>query len=329
MLGRKARRRKAKTLNDMSLISVLSFIAAALATQGLYWIAWRSRRAQSSIKRRLELSKEGGTAHGALNALRDERGLVEFESLRLRRYNDFLAQTGLRLDRNLLLLSTFTLNALLFVVVGLIFGYHAWSFMTATVFAVLCIVLFFKVVRQRRIGRFAELLPDSIDVIVRGLRAGYPLPAALDLVAKEMPDPVGTEFRLTSDEISFGQDIRAAIDNLYRRVGQDDLLFLIMAVNVQSQTGGNLAEILSSLSRLLRNRAKVKMKVRALSADGRMSAVVLSLIPFILFGLIALISPSYFGEVRDHPLIVPALIYATISLVLGNIVMYRMVNFKF
>ena len=317
-------------MNDISLILVLSFIAAALATQGLYWIGWRSHRAQSSIKRRLALSKEGGgTMHGAPNALRDERGLAEFENPRLRRYNDFLAQTGLRLDRNLLLLSSFTLNALLFVVLGLIFGYHAWSFMTAMFFAVLCIVLFFKIVRQRRIGRFAELLPDSIDVIVRGLRASYPLPAALDLVAKEMPDPVGTEFRLTSDEISFGQDIRAAIDNLYRRVGQEDLLFLIMAVNVQSQTGGNLAEILSSLSRLLRNRAKVKMKVRALSADGRMSAVVLSLIPFILFGLIALISPSYFGEVRDHPLVVPALIYATISLVLGNIVMYRMVNFKF
>jgi tight adherence protein B len=317
-------------LNDISLILVLSFIAAALATQGLYWIGWRSHRAQSSIKRRLALSKEGGgTMHGAPNALRDERGLAEFESPRLRRYNDFLAQTGLRLDRNLLLLSTFTLNALLFVVLGLIFGYHAWSFMIAMVFAVLCIVLFFKIVRQRRIGRFAELLPDSIDVIVRGLRASYPLPAALDLVAKEMPDPLGTEFRLTSDEISFGQDIRAAIDNLYRRVGQEDLLFLIVAVNVQSQTGGNLAEILSSLSRLLRNRAKVKMKVRALSADGRMSAIVLSLIPFILFGLITLISPSYFGEVRDHPLVVPALIYATISLVLGNIVMYRMVNFKF
>jgi len=316
-------------LNEVALISILLFIAVALGTQGLYWLLWRSRRAQSSIKRRLALSKPGAGAHGVPNALRDERGLAEFESPRLRRYNDFLAQTGLRLDRNLLLAVTFTLAALLFTLLGLVFGYGALTFGTAMLFAVLFIGLFFKIVRQRRIGRFAELLPDSIDVLVRGLRAGYPLPAALDLVAQEMPDPVGTEFRLTSDEISFGQDIRTAIDNLYRRVGQDDLLFLIMAVNVQSQTGGNLAEILAGLSRLLRNRAKVSMKVRALSADGRMSAVVLSLIPFILFGLIALISPSYFGEVRDHPLVMPALIYATVSLVLGNIVMYRMVNFKF
>lgn len=316
-------------MSDVSLISVLLFIAVALATQGLYWIAWRTRRAQSSIKRRLALSKEGAASPGALNALRDERGLADFENPQLRRCNDFLAQTGLRFDRNLLLISMFALNGLLFVVLGLVFGYGAWTFFSAMFLAVAVIVLFFKIVRQRRIGRFAELLPDSIDVIVRGLRAGYPLPAALDLVGEEMPDPVGTEFRLISNEISFGQDIRTAIDNLYRRVGQDDLLFLIMAVNVQSQTGGNLAEILAGLSRLLRNRAKVNLKVRALSADGRMSAVVLSLIPFILFGLISLISPSYFGEVRDHPLIVPALIYAVISLGVGNVVMYRMVNFKF
>jgi tight adherence protein B len=316
-------------MSDGSLISVLFFVAVALATQGLYWIAWRSRRTQRSIKRRLALSKESAGREGGLNTLRDERGFGEFDNPRLRRYGDFLAQTGLRLDRNLLLLSGFTLTALLFVGLGVVFGSGVWSFLTAMLLAVLIIGLFFKIVRQRRIARFAGLLPDSIDVIVRGLRAGYPLPAALDLVAKEMPEPVGMEFRLTTEEISFGQDIRIAIDNLYRRVGQDDLLFLIMAVNVQSQTGGNLAEILGSLSRLLRNRAKVNMKVRALSADGRMSAVVLSLIPFILFGVISLISPSYFGEVRDHPLVIPALIYAAISLLLGNVVMYRMVNFKF
>src|SRR3977135_4015730 len=127
---------------------------------------------------------------------------------------------------------------------------------------------------------------------------------------------------MPSDEIAFGQDIRTAIENLYRRVGQDDLLFLIMAINVQNQTGGNLAEILGGLSRLLRNRAKVHLKVRALSADGRVSAIVLSLIPFILFGLISLISPSYFGEVRDHPLIMPAVVYAVMSCLLRNTVMY-------
>jgi tight adherence protein B len=123
--------------------------------------------------------------------------------------------------------------------------------------------------------------------------------------------------------------VRTAIENLYRRVGQEDLLFLIVAINVQYQTGGNLAEILARLSRLIRQRARLRLKISALSAEGRVSALVLSVMPFILLAGISLISPGYFGEVRDHPLVAPALIYAGISLLVGNIVMYRMVNFKF
>jgi len=320
---------KARIMNELSLISLLIFITVVAAVQAVCWIAWRSRRVHKSINRRLTLSKPAARGHEGLKTLRGERGLVKFDYPLFRRCNDFLAQTGLQLDRNLLLLCAAVLAAILFGLFGLLLGYGVIAFVTAVLFAAAVIALFFRVVRQRRIARFAELLPDSIDVIVRGLRAGYPLPAALDLVAREMPDPIGTEFKTTSEEIAFGQDIRTAIENLHRRAGQEDLLFLIMAINVQSQTGGNLAEILSGLSRLLRNRAKIELKVRALSADGRISAVVLSLIPFILFGLICLISPSYFSEVRDHPLLGPALIYAAISLVLGNIVMYRMVNFKF
>jgi tight adherence protein B len=316
-------------LNELLLILTLVFIAVLLAVDAIYRMARRSRHRQKSISRRLALSKQLGSPKETLNALRDERGFPGFDNPPFRRYNDFLLQTGLRLDRNLLLLCAFLLSVVLFGALGLVFGYGLATLAIATLFALAFIILFFRIARQKRIARFAELLPDSIDVIVRGLRVGYPLPAALDLVAREMPDPIGTEFALTSDEIEFGQDIRTAIENLYRRVGQDDLLFLIMAVNVQNQTGGNLAAILTGLSRLLRNRSKIHLKVRALSADGRMSAVVLSLIPFILFGLICLISPSYFGEVRNHPLVMPALIYAAISLVLGNIVMYRMVNFKF
>jgi tight adherence protein B len=178
-------------------------------------------------------------------------------------------------------------------------------------------------------ARFADLLPDSIDVIVRAVRVGYPLPLALALVAREMPNPVGSEFKAASDEIAFGLDVRTAIENLYRRVGQEDLLFLIVAINVQYQTGGNLAEILSRLARLIRQRAKLRLKIGALSAEGRVSALVLSLMPFILFAGISVISPGYFAEVRGHPLVAPALIYAAISLLVGNVIMYRMVNFKF
>ena len=119
------------------------------------------------------------------------------------------------------------------------------------------------------------------------------------------------------------------MENLHRRVGQDDLQFLIVAVNIQTQTGGNLAEVLLRLSRLIRSRSKIALKIRALSAEGRISAKFLSLMPFIMVGIISLVSPSFFAEVRHSPAIEPALIYAAISLVIGNLVMYRMVNFKF
>jgi tight adherence protein B len=240
-----------------------------------------------------------------------------------------LAQTGLRLDRHLLLLWLTALFVVSFLIWSFIFGAGMVSAAAAVVSTFCLAVLFLEMVRQKRIARFSELLPDAIDVVIRGIRVGYPLPLALELAGREMPDPIGTEFGLTSDEISFGQDVRSAVENLYGRVGDEDLLFFVVAINVQNQTGGNLAEVLSRLSRLLRNRSKLRLKIRALSAEGRVSAVVLSLMPFILFAGIGLISPSYFGEIRNDPLVMPALIYGGLSLLVGNIVMYRMVHFKF
>ena len=143
-----------------------------------------------------------------------------------------------------------------------------------------------------------------------------------------MPDPVGTEFGITSDEINFGLNIHAALDNLHRRVGHDDLAFFIMAVKVQSQTGGNLPELLSRLSHLIRSRAMLRLKVRAASSEGRASGVFLSLMPFILVAIIILISPGYYRDVWSHPLIMPTLILCIILLLVGNFVIYRMVNFK-
>jgi tight adherence protein B len=316
-------------MNELWIITAVVFAAVVLGVEASYWLMSHSWRAKKSITRRLALSKQLASRAAVLNALRAERSFFDGKHPLLRRLNDRLAQTGLRLDRQLLLVWVAALAAVSFLVSSLIFGVGAASAAASILSTVGLIVLFLEIVRQKRIARFTELLPDAIDVIIRGVRVGYPLPVALDLAGREMPDPVGTEFGLTSDEISFGQDVRTAVENLYSRVGHEDLLFFVVAINVQNQTGGNLAEVLSRLSRLLRHRAKLRLKIRALSAEGRVSAVVLSLMPFVLFGGIGLISPGYFGEIRNDPLVMPALIYGGISLLVGNIVMYRMVHFKF
>src|SRR3954452_4496364 len=153
------------------------------------------------------------------------------------------------------------------------------SLTTSAVGAVLAAVgVGFAVVivcRKRRIRKFSEQLPEVIETIVRSLRAGHPFIVALGLVARELPDPAGSEIGMTTDEIAYGREISTALENLYDRVGHEDLRFFATAVTIQSQTGGNLAEILTRLSRLLRERFRMRRKVRSLSAEGRMSALVL------------------------------------------------------
>lgn len=314
---------------ELWVICGFVFIAVLLGVEAVYFLAFNGAQINKTIDRRLAVSRDVLHPAEPANALRAEHGFRDFRHPALRNLNDLLMQTGLRPGKNMLLLGFAALSLLMFLGWGLALGYGVGAMAAAPVSALALVLLFFRSMRQRRIARFAELLPDSIDVIVRAVRVGYPLPLALDLVAREMPDPVGAEFKAVCDEIAFGQDMRAAIENLYRRVGQEDLLFLVVAINVQYQTGGNLAEILSRLSRLIRHRARLRLKIGALSAEGRVSALVLSLMPLILFGGISLISPGYFTEVRDHPLVAPAVIYAVISLLVGNIIMHRMVNFKF
>jgi tight adherence protein B len=316
-------------VGELWIIYALVFGAALLGVQAGYWLVSRARGTRRSINRRLTLGSRLSSPTAALETLLRERGFADFESRFLRGANDFLAQTGLRFNRNLSALVTFGLGAAFFIILGLAIGFGVLTLMLALVATFVTVFLFLTTRRSKRIARFGEQLPDAIDVIVRGVRAGFPFSAALDLVAREMPDPVGTEFAITSDEIAFGLDLRTAIEHLYRRVGQEDLLFFVVAISIQTETGGNLAEVLSRLAALIRHRIKLRLKIKAITAEGRLSAVVLSLVPFILFGIISLLAPNYFSGIRNHPIVTPALIFGLGSLAIGNIIMYRMVHFKF
>jgi tight adherence protein B len=185
-----------------------------------------------------------------------------------------------------------------------------------------------RVKRARRIARFGNQLPDVIDVIVRSLRAGHPLAVALNLVAREAPDPAGREFALVVDEVNYGRSLSEALENLSDRVGYPELRFFVASTAIAHQTGGNLGEILSRLSRMLRDRFRLARRVRALSAEGRFSGYALSVLPVALFGIINLVSASYYADFWQSAAAKPLLAISAGLLLIGNLVIYRLVNFK-
>jgi tight adherence protein B len=251
----------------------------------------------------------------------------EFSAIRW--FRTLVLQSGLRLKHSTVLLIYVVAAFVAFVVSGFLPVPFELQLVLSVLLPLGSLVLALKVLRARRMKRFGEQLPEVIDIIVRSLRAGHPLTVSLALVAREMPGPAGPEFSVTSDEITYGRDVRSALGNLYQRVGYDDLRFLVAAISVQHQTGGNLGEILSRLSKLLRDRFRMRRKIHSLSSEGRFSAVALSLLPFVVYLLMSVTSPDYFNEVWGHPVMTLAFGLAGVLLLIGNFVMYKMVNFKY
>jgi tight adherence protein B len=316
--------------NELWPVYALVFAAVLLGIQSLYWVLIKERGERKQINRRLALTAELANPSEVLQILRKERGVgVLVHIPALQGLKELVVQSGVRFTPRVLFF-WFGLPAVSFYfLIRYALGLNLLAVPLAVLAAVAWFYLALQRARRRRIARFSEQLPDALDVIVRGLRAGHPFRVALALVAQEMPDPVGSEFGIVADEIMFGLEQSVAVENLAPRIGHSDLSFFSTAVNIQHQTGGNLAEILSRLSRMLRSRSKLKLKIRALSSEGRLSAIVLSLTPFVLFVIITLLSPDYFFAIKDHPITVPAMILGACMLIVGNALLYRMVNFKF
>jgi tight adherence protein B len=315
--------------NELWIIYALVFGAALLGVQALYWLLVRSRTERKIINRRLTLTGELSDQAAVLDALRAERGLGAFGDVAGLQWLDILVmQSGLKLNTTLLLAWWGGLTAVFYLVLGGWLQLGPVAIPAAIAAGSLAGYALLRKARADRVSRFSEQLPEALDIVVRGLRAGHPFRVALGLASREMPDPIGTEFGILLDEISFGLDQQVAVDHLYGRVGQEDLSFVSIAINIQTQTGGNLAEILQSLSRLLRNRSKLRLKVRALTSEGKMSGVFMSVLPFALYLIVNFISPKYFGDLRGNPLVMPAAVLGFCLLAIGNFAIYRMVNFK-
>lgn len=205
-------------------------------------------------------------------------------------------------------------------------------YLITAVFVVLAALLPFATLRRmrtKRILRFAHQLPNALDVMVRSLKAGHPVSSSISLVARETPDPVGSEFGMTSDQLTFGQDIETAMTNLYRRVGAEELRLLVTTISIQRSTGGNLAEVLQNLSEVIRERIHMRARIRALSAEGRFTAWIMACFPFVIYFSLRTVTPTYFDTFWASPFVLPVLLSCAFLMIVGNYILFRMVNFDF
>lgn len=314
-------------------IYVFYFFVAASAmmlVEGVYLLFYSGRSYRSRINRRLQLMKDQPDRESVLVQLRRERGLTSGGDFRLPlvAFNRLVLQSGMTMGFTKFAIIVVAGAAAAFAAVVLFYHDIVYAVLTALFCLTLLPLLVLRIKRSRRQKAFGAQFPDAIDMIVRSLRAGHPVPIAVAMVAREIKDPVGSEFGIAADEITYGADLETAMRNLYFRVGQDDLPLFVTAIAIQSATGGNLGEILQNLSAVIRQRFKMRRKVRALAAEGRASALILSSLPLMIFGMIQVVAPEFYRSVWHSDITKITLACAGAWMGLGNFIMYRLVNFK-
>lgn len=181
---------------------------------------------------------------------------------------------------------------------------------------------------KRRINKFNSKFPDAIELLVRGLRSGLPISETLTVVSQEVPDPVGTEFANVVDKMKIGQTMDEALEETAKRLGTPEFNFFCITLAIQRETGGNLAETLSNLANVLRQRSQMKLKIKAMSAESKASAYIVGSLPFIVFGLIMMINPGYMGEFFVDERLMIAGLGGLVWMGIGVFIMAKMVNFE-
>jgi tight adherence protein B len=313
------------------VVYALAAASAILVVEVLY-LQYVQRRNKRAINRRLRVSAESdGHPQEGLKQLLQERGLTESGDyvLGLIWLNRLYAQSGIR-GSPVAYLARFAIAGVVIAGVLRLLGASLPAVLIVFLVIVLLLPLWWlRRSRTRRLRTFERQLPDALDMMVRSLRAGHPMSVAVGLVGRELSDPIGTEFGIVFDEVSFGAQLETAIARMAERVGFEGLQLLSVALSIQSKTGGNLTEILGNLSQVLRSRMVLRLKVRALASEGKMSAILMSIFPIAMFLILQLIAPSYYNKIWGDPIVVPVMVGFGLWALLGDFIMYRMVNFDF
>ncbi|KKW92911.1 MULTISPECIES: type II secretion system F family protein [Sphingobium] len=323
-------------------ILILLFAAVILLIEGIS--SWLRARASTErvVNRRLKMIAAGYERSTVLSKLRRNSEEMNFNHATL------WGRAGLGVLRTLhgagLTIPARTVLMLMGIAAGLLFllvivggvasgyGLTAGMIVMAVAFAVaLGIFLPMMVLTrlsQRRRKKMEEQFPVALDTFVRGLRAGHPIAAALELLTKEMRDPIGSEFGIVVDEVTYGADLRDALQRMAERWDMNEMHMFVISLSVQSETGGNLAEILENLSLVIRERASLFMKVRALSSEGRMTAIMLTALPILAFVGLFMVNPAFYMDVAQDRMFIFGFSGLIILYMIGFITIRRMVDLK-
>lgn len=297
--------------NNFFLIFVfMTFVASVLLFEGLYmlWSAYHGPDAQR-IEQRLRAISAGSDSSTQTSIVKNrmlsvvpsvDRLLLSLPRVQV--LDRFIVQSGIEWTVATLLMISLLFGAITFA--GVLFY---WTFLSLSFCLLIAIaaaslpILYVQYKRTRRLNKLEQQLPDSLDLMGRALRAGHSFPAALKMIGEEMADPIGREFAVTHDEINFGVSMQRALTNLGQRVPITDIHFFIVAVLIQRETGGNLTELLTNLSKLIRSRLQLHAKIKVLTAEGRISAWTLGLLPFALAALMNLGNPDFISVLWTDP----------------------------
>jgi tight adherence protein B len=318
-----------------NILILLVFLAVVLVIEGIYslWTSYKGPEA-SKIERRMRVMSAG--AHGGAETsllkkrLLSDTPFLEHILLSIPRINTLdrlLVQSGLEMK-----LATFLGISLAFAIAA----FFVTNFLVLPPIAIIAIVVFAGCLpyfyllyrKEKRLKRFDEQLPDALDLIGRGVRAGNALPAALKMVGDEMADPVAGEFRIAFDEVNYGFSMQDALTNLATRVPSSDLRYFVVAVIIQRETGGNLAELLDNIAALIRARHKLYGQIRVLSAEGKLSAWILTFLPIVLALVINILNPEFMQVLWTDKAGIKMIIGVVIMMVLGILWMRKIIKIR-
>lgn len=311
-------------LSTPALLIGLGVLSLCLIAAGL----WTMRRpADDSVRRdRMRKMQSGGDA--GTDRLRKMVERSAFDNVPvLRTIPVRMRRAGMTLSPNMLVLASALVTSVLFLVLQGLIGAGLAS-VAAVGVGVFVPTVVISTAARKRADALTRQLPDALDLMKRGLSVGHPLNVTIRNVSSTMPDPIAAEFRVLADQVAYGDSLTDAVEDLAQRIDIEDFHYLSAAVQIQHATGGNLGAMLDTLARVVRGRFAMRRRVSAVSSEGRITAVILSAMPVLMYVGTSLTAPEYYASVKDDPAFWP-LCGAIIALVLGNgLMLKKLVSFR-